>query len=402
MPSATLLSQPKIAIIGAGPVSLTLGCILQKHSIPFTIYEAYTSIRTQGGSLDLHPPTGQAALKEAGLWDAFMKHARPESDVKKIVTLDGEVMWDENENGPDWREVSEEEKYSNRPEIDRTALQNLLSDYLEQGRIVLGKKLQEVIPSVEGEGKYDLHFADREREVGFDLVVGADGAWSKVRPLLSNTKPEYSGISMISFWCRDINKDAWLLDYAGAGSMMAFGEGCAVISQRQGDGSLLTYAGLRVPEDFIQTCGIDWNDADAARKQFVERYLSHVSPDLQRVVLSCPHDITPRPLYELPVGFNWTHRAGITLVGDAAHVFTPFAGEGVNLGMKDALSLAQQIVRAVQGEAPLDDTIQAYEQDMFVRSEKAARKTMMGKLNHFSETGSKDFAGKLKAHHQGQ
>ncbi|OAL55905.1 monooxygenase [Pyrenochaeta sp. DS3sAY3a] len=392
--------HPKIAIIGAGPTGLTLANIMQNNSIPFTIFESSPEIRTQGGSLDLHPQSGQLALKEAGLWEQFMKHARPESDVMKIVTLDGEVLWDEN--GADKQQIKEENKFDGRPEIDRMALQIILSENLKAGSIVFGKKLKEVVPSPTEEGKYDLIFASGEEETGFGLVVGGDGAWSKVRKLVSDTQPDYSGISAVEFWCNDIKKNPWLLEYVGEGSMMAFGEGCAVQSQRQGDGSLKTYGSLRVPENFLETCGIDWNDKATARKQYVDRYFSHIADDLKRVILESEDTLISRALYELPVGFTWQPRSGVTLIGDAAHVFTPFAGVGVNVGMQDALELAQEIIKVWNGEKGLDEAILEYEQKMFPRAEKNAAKTMRGKTNHFKGTGAKEFADMMKAHYYGQ
>ncbi|KAI4946833.1 hypothetical protein J4E91_007005 [Alternaria rosae] len=400
MASVTRPVQLKIGIIGAGPASLTLANILQKHSIPFSIFESASELRTQGGSLDLHPQSGQLALKEAGLWEPFVKHARPESDVMKIVTLDGEVLWDEN--GADKQDIKEEEKFDGRPEIDRLALATLMFENLKVGSVKFDRKLKEVAPSTEDEGKYNLHFADDTKELGFDLVVGGDGAWSKVRTLLTNQMPQYSGISSVAMMCKDVKADPWLLEYVGEGSMMAFGEGCAVQSQRQGDGSLRTYASLRVPEDFLETCGIDWDEKETARKTLVDRYLSHIHDDLKRIIFSSKESLTARALCELPIGFRWPSRSGVTLIGDAAHVFTPFAGEGVNVGMKDALVLAQEIIKVCNGEKYLDVAVKDYEEEMFPRSTKAAIKTAKGKQGHFSGDGSKHFADMMKAHYYGQ
>lgn len=346
-------TYPNIVIIGAGPVSLTLANILQNKSIPFKLFEATPVIRAQGGTLDLHPNGGQQALKEAGLWDEFLKYARPESDVMKVVTLDGKVLWDEN--GADKQEIPEDQKYDGRPEIDRPALSKILSENLKKDSLILGKKLKEVVPSSQSPAKYDLHFADDTAEHGFDLVVGGDGAWSRVRNLLTDIKPHYSGISALEFWCNDIKANQWLLEYIGEGSMMALGDGCAVQAQRQGDGSLRAYGSLRVPEDFVQTCGIDWTQQDTARKQFVERYFGHTHPDVQRVLLDSSDNAIPRTLYELPVDFTWPHRSGVTLIGDSAHCMTPYAGVGVNVGMSDALVLAKEIIGAVEGQKTLDE-----------------------------------------------
>ncbi|KAG9188733.1 hypothetical protein G6011_07438 [Alternaria panax] len=397
MPPAAIPQELKIGIVGAGPASLTLANILQKHSIPFTVFESSPELRTQGGSLDLHPESGQLAIKEAGLWEQFAKHARPECDVMKIVTLDGEVLWDEN--GVDKQDVKEEEKFDGRPEIDRMALATLTFENLKERSVRFGRKLKEAVPSTEGDGKYDLHFADGTKELGFDLVIGGDGAWSKVRKLLTDKMPEYSGISSVALTCKDIKADPWLLRYAGEGSMMAFGKDRAVQSQRQGDGSLRTYASLRVPGHFLETCGIDWDDKDKALKTYVDRYFSHIHDDLKRVIFSSTENPEARALYELPVGFRWPSRPGVTLIGDAAHVFTPFAGEGVNVGMNDALVLGQEMIKVCSGEKSLDDGLKDYEKEMFSRSMKAAIKTAKGKEGHFSEHGSKHFAERMKAHY---
>jgi 2-polyprenyl-6-methoxyphenol hydroxylase-like FAD-dependent oxidoreductase len=391
-------SQVKVAIVGAGPVSLTLANILQNNDIPFTVFEAADSFRTAGGSLDLHANSGQLALREAGLYEAFVKHARPEGDCDKIVSIDGEVLWDENllERG----EKSEEEKFAGRPEIDRSLLMKILFDNLKSENISFGKKLEHVTSSSSGDAIYDLHFSDGTQESNYTLVVGGDGAWSKVRKLLTDAKPRYSGISMMEVNCYDIESNHWLLNYVGAGSMFSFGEGRAIMAQRQSNGGLRTYACLRVPEDFLQTCSIDWKDQDTARKQFMERYFSGIGSDLKRVVLDCKNDTIARPLFELPTGFTWPHRSGVTLIGDAAHVMTPFAGVGVNVGMTDALVLGREIIAASKGEKELDEAVQEYEKEMFPRAEKNMKKTDHGKHTHFSADGAKIFADMMREHHQ--
>jgi 2-polyprenyl-6-methoxyphenol hydroxylase-like FAD-dependent oxidoreductase len=389
------MSSPKIAIIGGGAGGLTLAAILQKNQIPFTVYEldASPNARNQGGTLDLHPEGGQRALREAGLWDAFVKHARPESDVMKVVKNDGEVLWDGN--GPDARVVSEEEKYNNRPEIDREKLKEVLLEGVKSENIKWGKKLKEVVEV--GEGKLDLHFADGEVVKGLDLVVGADGAWSKVRALLSDEKPFYSGISSLELWADNADeKHPFVSEYVGQGSMFSFGEGRAIQSQRLGSGTIRTYASLRQPESFIKDCGIDWTKPDEARKEYVERYFSDCGADLKRLMLESNDQLVPRTLYMLPVGFKWEGKKGVTLLGDAAHLMTPFAGVGVNAAMCDSLDLANGIVGCVKEGKGLDVVVREYEAAMFPRGEKFAQKTMKGLKGHFSAHGNEHFVERLK------
>jgi 2-polyprenyl-6-methoxyphenol hydroxylase-like FAD-dependent oxidoreductase len=266
--------------------------------------------------------------------------------------------------------------------------------------VSFGKKLDRITASSSDSAKHTLHFADGTQETDYDLIIGGDGAWSKVRSLLSDVKPQYSGISMVEVNCHDIKANQWLVNYIGIGSMFSFGEGRAVLSQRQGDGSLRTYACLRGPENFLETCGIDWKDESSARKQWIERYFSDIGEELKRVVLDSKDSLIPRALFELPIGFNWSHRSGVTLIGDAAHLMTPFAGVGVNVGMTDALVLGREIVAASRGEKGLEAAVESYEKEMFPRAKKYMEKTEWGKKNHFSANGAKAFADMMRAHHQ--
>jgi 2-polyprenyl-6-methoxyphenol hydroxylase-like FAD-dependent oxidoreductase len=68
------MSPIRVAIVGAGPVGLTLARLfLNKPNIDFVVFESdkYRDARGQGGTLDLRPTTGLAALKEADLYDEF-------------------------------------------------------------------------------------------------------------------------------------------------------------------------------------------------------------------------------------------------------------------------------------------------------------------------------------------
>ena len=156
---------------------------------------------------------------------------------------------------------------------------------------------------------------------------------------------------------------------------------------------------MRVPGDFFKTCRVDWTGTETARKEYIQRYFSHIHDDLVRVLTSSTHKFTPRAFYELPIRFRWSFRLSVTLIGDAVHVFTPFAGECVNAGMKDALILAQEIVRIRNEEKSLDEGLKDYEEEMFPRSIRVAVKKAKGKEGYFSGTGAKEFADRIKAHY---
>ena len=379
------MTGPRIAIIGAGPGGLTLARILQHNGMKCTIFELdqVRHAREQSGTLDLHEDMGQLALKEAGLFEEFEKHAIPGAEAMKLVRSDGSVPWDENViAGPS----------RNQPEIDRTKLREILLDSVEPGSIQWGKKLVRVEPSKEPKN-YDLHFTDGvERD--FDLVVGADGAWSKVRPLLTDEKPFYAGVSMIDIKATEVStKKQWLSKFAGAGSMFMFDEGRMVISQRNSNGDTIrTYVGVRQPETWIKDCGIDWMQHDLARKALTEQYFSDCHEDLKRVIAESSDGLIPRQLYMLPVGLKWAPRSGVTLLGDAAHLMTPFAGVGVNVALTDALELAQALLKRKDAfdsdvSGNVDAALKEYEGPMFDRAKENMEKMAMGLKFHFKKEG---------------
>ena len=108
----------RIAIIGGGPGGLTLARILQKHGIRVTIYECEPSpnARSQrGGSLDLHHDSGLQALKEADLFEDFLKFARYEDQQMRVLDKIGVVHCDMSQMSPPPGEGGDRR----RPEIDR-------------------------------------------------------------------------------------------------------------------------------------------------------------------------------------------------------------------------------------------------------------------------------------------
>lgn len=364
MPSPTL----NIAILGAGPAGCMLARLLllspSSFSLNITIFEAESSpnFRSQGGTLDLHEGSGLTAIKAAGLYDEFLKQARFDGAALKLL----------DKTGKSWLNVSA--STNGKPEIDRAVLRLMLFESLPGDMVKWGKKLVEI------DEERKLHFADGSEEEGFELIVGGDGAWSRTRRYLDREiVPTYAGVTR--YWSTipdaKINTPK-LYNFVNRGGVFSFSDGKSLMAQQMGDGHIDVSAMRAEPlEESVVTATV---------KEVCQHY-SDWSSELRAFLESSEPIMTRKPLYELPIGWKWTHKDGVTLIGDAAHLMTPFAGEGVNLAFIDAMKLSQAIL-STKDVSNLEESIRIYEKDMFKRASKAQAMTSGMKGDMFFTKGA--------------
>ncbi|KAF2765405.1 FAD/NAD(P)-binding domain-containing protein [Teratosphaeria nubilosa] len=377
----------KIAIIGAGPAGCTLARLLlscpQTRDLTCTIFEAESSpnFRSQGGTLDLHTRTGQAALKAGGLWDEFLKHARYDGEAIKIA--DKNLLCYVNIGGGKVGSKGTGRPEIDRPEIDRPVLREMLYESLPEGTVRWDKKLVSVTATPPASSKHSLNFADGSTESGFDLIVGADGAWSKVRRLLTDEQPFYSGIAGHQCSIPDARQNASeLFDLVNRGSLFTWSDGKGLFIQYMGDGSINSSTWSRRDVDWQKA--YDVHDAAVVKEVCRKEYADWDSRLVDCVLKADNSTFVPRDLFMLPIDIRWDGVPGVTVIGDAAHVMTPFAGEGVNLAMEDSLRLSEAILKSVDTPRQLASNVRAFEDDMFVRARKTQQATydMMAAIYH--------------------
>ncbi|PBC66110.1 2-polyprenyl-6-methoxyphenol hydroxylase-like FAD-dependent oxidoreductase [Streptomyces sp. TLI_235] len=354
MTTATTHHHP-ITVVGAGLGGLTLARILHVHGIEAVVLDldASPTARHQGGMLDLHEDSAQLALRAAGLYEEFLAIIHPGGQAMRIIDRDGTVLL-----------ADEDGDSGGRPEVNRNDLRRILLDSLPAGTVRWGAKVTAARPL--GGGRHELRLADGTT-LTTDLLVGADGAWSRIRPLLSDAVPAYTGVSFVEADLRDAAvRHPATAELAGGGMMFALGDNCGILSHRETDGTLHAYVALRVPEDWA--AGVDFTDTEAARAEVLQHFEGW-DDRLRAMLADARGALVPRPIHALPVGHSWQRTAGVTLLGDAAHLMSPFAGEGANLAMLDAAELAAAIAaRPGDTEAALAQ----YEKALFPRSEASA------------------------------
>lgn len=362
--------QPKIAVIGGGPGGLILARVLKVNGLQCTIFEldAQAASRDQGGTLDMHPESGQMALKAAQVWEEFQKFARYEADTMKLLDKTAKVYLEN---------VSFSDDENGRPEIDRLHLRNLLLGSIDESTIRWDQKVQKIIKK---DGYFVVVTAEGESEP-FDIVVGADGAWSKVRAFLSTTTPEYTDLTFGDAFIPDV-KTLYpdIAALVGGGTMAARESGISIFSQLLGDGSVRSYF-------ILSTKDRDLSNLKSANSKEIQKYLlqeyADWDPSLKKIIEVSERFIL-RPLYVLPVGYRWETQPGITLIGDAAHLLSFFGGQGANLAMHDGAELALAIAAAVHNGRDVHKSIEGYEEQMWKRAEMASKFSNMGIQNSFA------------------
>ncbi|MFF3402360.1 FAD-dependent oxidoreductase [Streptomyces sp. NPDC002659] len=343
-----------VTIIGAGLGGLMLARVLHIHGIPATVYEAEVSptVRAQGGMLDIHEDSGQPALQAAGLMNEFRGLILGGRQAIRVLDRDGTVLFDHADDGT-----------GGNPEVLRGELRQMLLDSLPAGTVRWGHKAGGT--RALGEGRHEVTFTDGTT-VTTGLLVGADGAWSRVRPLLSDAAPEYIGMSGVETYLFDADtRHPASAKAVGGGSLFALAPGKGFLAHREVGGTLHTYVMLARPREWF--ANIDFTDSAAATARIAAEFDGWV-PELTALIAGGETAPVLRPLYALPIAHRWERAPGVTLLGDAAHLSLP-NGEGANLAMYDGAELGTALASHPEDvEAALTE----YEQAMFPRSAAAA------------------------------
>ncbi len=333
-----LLENKSVAIVGGGPGGLTLAKLLQQKNINVKVYERDfdENARVQGSPLDLHYDSGLAALREANLLDEFKKNFLPGADREKIMDEKAEIFFSDHGH-------KLEEDFNNiyfRPEIDRGVLRKILLRSLQPETVIWDSHFLSMEPQNAG---WLLHFKDQP-SVYADLVIGADGANSKIRPYVTEIRPFYTGIMMLEGNIPNASQTAPNINaLLEGGKIMAFGNNQNLLMGQKADGEIGFYASFRAPEDWKTQNGIIHYNNNEVFRWYKDSYgdWSNIWDELFTATVP---PFIPRPIYCVPLDQYWESQSNVTIIGDAAHVMPPFAGEGVNMSMLDALELSRNLL----------------------------------------------------------
>lgn len=372
-----LIANKQIAIVGGGPGGLTLARLLQLKGANVKVYERdfNKDARVIGSPLDMHPDSGMAALRKAGLVESFTKNFRIGADKKVIVNEHAEVFFDDHGAQPN----EDPDSGSFNPEIDRGPLRAILLESLQPETVVWDSHFI----SMEAQNEaWLLHFKNGTSAYA-DLVIAADGANSKIRPYVTGIKAFYSGFTMVEININDAAKATpHIYSLLNGGKIMAFGNGKCILGGQKADGNLGFYASFKPDENWVANSGLDFSDKAQLLQWFKTEYADW-STIWYELLEHAVTPIIPRPIYCMPLGQTWDALPNVTMLGDAAHVMPPFAGEGANMAMLDAFELSECLVDGQY--ATLQQAISAYEVNMRKRASASAQRSLENGARMHSE-----------------
>jgi 2-polyprenyl-6-methoxyphenol hydroxylase-like FAD-dependent oxidoreductase len=362
-----LLSNKQIAIVGGGPGGLTLARLLQLKNLKVKVYERDTdrNARVQGSPLDLHENSGLAALRKAGLLEEFRNNYMPGADKTTITNAAAEVVFSDHEN----ERLEDFGHEFFRPEIDRGVLRKILLDSVQPENIIWDSHFVAMEKQAEG---WLLHFKNGSTAYA-DLVIASDGANSKIRPYLTRIKPFYSGVTMLE---GNIEHAAIQAPKISAmlrgGKLMAFGNEKNILMGQKANGEIGFYASFNIEENWPAKSGLDFSDRSQVIAWFKRKYPEWSSVWLE-LFEKAELPFVPRPINCMPLDQKWQALPNLTMIGDAAHLMPPFAGEGVNMAMLDALELSECLTG--NDHPSLDEAIAYYETHMRKRAAVIAKES---------------------------
>lgn len=349
-----LITNKQIAIVGGGPGGLTLARLLQQRGANVKVYERDVNkdVRVQGATLDLHDDSGLLALQETGLMDAFNANFRPGADKIRIVDKHATILYDDD---------TTENHQTSRPEIDRGPLRKILLESLQPDTVVWDRYLLSLSPVGDG---WKLDFQNGTSALA-DIVIAADGANSKIRPLITPIKPFYSGVTIVEGKVYDSAMTVpGVHKLLNGGKIFAISDEKTLIVSSKGDGSLVFYTGSKTDENWARTSGIDFND-NAQVLAWFQREFAGWDSSWFELFEKADAPFIPRPQYCMPLDQHWNTLPNLTMLGDAAHLMPPYAGEGVNMAMLDALELSKCLTSSKFLD--VQTAIAEYEKQMLVR-----------------------------------
>ena len=344
------------AIIGAGIAGLTAALALARHGVRSHIFEQADVLTEVGAGLQISPNASRI-LDTLGVLDALLPIWLEPKDVQLV-------------SGSSLRPVAlvpcgdfaKERWGSPYGTAHRATLQKALLDAVTANALCtlhLGRHID--IKDKQG--------LDGIAGLSVDLVIGADGVWSKTRALVPGApSPLFSGNIAWRFTIPEasaptILNRASVTAFLGPSSHLV----CYPIRENAAFNIVAIVSGNGASHDWSAT------GSKAQRDQMLRGFSGWNSAILR--MLETQEQASFWPLYEMGPG-RWHNGSDTILIGDAAHAMMPFAAQGAAMAIEDAFELAGMLATR-----PVPEALDLYEKH---RAPRIARLRQRAAFNQFA------------------
>lgn len=368
------MRPPSVIIVGGGIGGLFAANALKTRGIEVSVYEQAPELGEVGAGVYI-TPNSVRQLQRVGLGADVEKWGARVGPASHYFHADGTPI------AP--VQVTDSSGWSANFGMHRADFVDFLAAALPPGIVRTGHRCV----GFEQAGEKALVKFDNDATAEADIVVGADGIHSALRPyVFPPSKPVFSGT--VAY--RGTVPHERLPEWPNERWQMWLGTGKHFLVFPLRAGKLLNYVGF-VPAN--QEMKESWSapgDPDALRAEFVgwdpriEKLLAKVDKTFRWSL----YDREPMP--------TWT-KGRLTLLGDAAHPMLPHLGQGANQAIEDGMALATILSRVSNAQAPA--ALVAYEQlrrERVAEVQRGARQNGMRYDTAYADVAKRD--AELRAH----
>jgi 2-polyprenyl-6-methoxyphenol hydroxylase-like FAD-dependent oxidoreductase len=332
-------SIKKVLIVGGGLGGLSLGIALRKANIEAEIVEIHKEFNVYGVGI-IQQANALRALDAIGVADEAMRRGSPYGKVKMCAPT-----------GFSFAEIGTPPmgNYPTHNGISRKILHNVLWEAAVAHGVTFRMGL--TVNEIENEGtRVGVKFSDGT-EGSYQLVVGADGVYSKVRDLVfGEYTPQYINSSV---WRYAFKRPAELeTGYIFFGKKTKLG----LIPMTADTMYMFVVSSEGEDNPFIPQ-----DELVARLKAYVSAY---PAPMVQGILeeITDAKGIIYSPLKTLFVEGEWSKNR-VVLIGDAVHSTIPQMGSGAALAIEDAVVLAEELAK----DQSVEDVLAAYRERRYQR-----------------------------------
>ncbi|WP_267740343.1 FAD-dependent monooxygenase [Myroides injenensis] len=342
----------KIAIVGGGIGGITMAIALKRANIPFVVYEATKKIKPVGAGIAI----ANNAMQVYNYLSIADKITAKGVRISKVALTNMKL---EVLNTTDLLPYEKKYKLANIA-IHRSELHKVLLGELDQGDVILDKRLKEL--SRDKEGNYVLLFEDGSKAI-HQYVVGADGIRSTVRKAVFGQQP-----------LRDAHQVCWrgILDF----KLSKQYEHLAI--EGWGKGKRLGFVKLDDQQVY-------WyflvNENMYLKNNDLFSHLDDSAPIVKQMIKQTPSDtIHIDKIFDLkPTNYTW-YKDRVCLIGDSAHATTPNLGQGACQAIEDVYIISQLLK-----EYTLEEAMQKFSAIRFKRVKGIVRNSwLLGQMAQFT------------------